>query len=373
MRPFILLAALALLLLDCIHAVPATAATSAQVVSLSNVALPRDQNGNKIITGEASSLYHDGAYYFYFNDWGSCPGVDCCDSKAGCATCCFNNPPHPMQACSNPYGTNHTIAAYKTVDLVHWEYLGVALPLANRKPGIEFRPCVVYNAKTKLFVMWYEDRGSDEKGYAVAVSPTPGGPFVTKYTNVVPPGSGRIGDYNIFVDDDGKAYHVRTGFDIVSLNDDYTGAVAHLSSFQTPKNSEGPVFFKREGYYYVLSGTGCCACIGGSTVYVMRAKTLKGPWEYLGDVGSNPGKPFDPHSKDNYVTKAQASTVFTVKAPDGKLQYVWMGNQWNSGLSETPPGPRHHDLLYWTVLQFNATGGVEQMVYNQSATIQMAR
>lgn len=58
----------------------ATAAASCAVVvahggvaggaaTLSNVALPTDQNGDKLITGEASAMAHDGAYYFYFNNW----------------------------------------------------------------------------------------------------------------------------------------------------------------------------------------------------------------------------------------------------------------------------------------------------------------
>ena len=172
---------------------------------------------------------------------------------------------------------------------------------------------------------------------------------------------------------------------MVKLNDDYTGAATDKaeSSFTTPKGSEGPVVFKRKGIYYVMAGTGCCACIGGSTIYVMMAPSMKGPWvrqlhlriptmaccgsqaipavhhahhssmipqTYAGDVGSNPTK-FDPHSPNNYVTKAQASSVAKVGS-----QYLWMGNQWNSGLSETPPGPRKHDLLYWSILDFNANG-----------------
>lgn len=81
--------------------------------------------------------------------------------------------------------------------------MGVALTLTARHPGTEFRPCVVYNQKTGLFVMWYEDRGGDQKGYAVATSQYAEGPFETADTNVVMPGRGRTGDYNIFVDDDG--------------------------------------------------------------------------------------------------------------------------------------------------------------------------
>jgi beta-xylosidase len=116
--------------------------------------------------------------------------------------------------------------------------------------------------------------------------------WLLQYYDVVLPGKGRTGDYDIFVDDDGSAYHVRTGFDVVKLNANFTGPDSHMSSFTTPKASEGPVMFKRNGKYYVMSGTGCCACIGGSTIYVQEADSLAGPWNFKGDVGSNP-TPFE--------------------------------------------------------------------------------
>ena len=246
-----------------------------------------------------------------------------------------------MQPCSNPYGPNHTVVGYRTADLVHWEYTGVALPMRARSAGIEFRPCVVYNARTRLFVMWYEDRGPGEAGYAVATSPTPAGPFQTARTNVVMPGRGRTGDFNLFVDDDGAAYHVRTGFDVVRLDDAYTGPAQHVSSFSTPRASEGPSLFKRAGVYYVIAGTGCCACIGGSSMYVLSSPSIAGPWRYQGDVGSVPNHTFDPHSPHNYVTRAQGSAVF----PAGD-DFVYLGNQWNTGPS------RNHDLLFFGLLQF---------------------
>lgn len=61
---------------------------------------------------------------------------------------------------SDPYGLYHTFHAYKTTDFTTFENLGVALSLDARQPGIVFRPSVIYNPKTKLFVMWFEDRGS---------------------------------------------------------------------------------------------------------------------------------------------------------------------------------------------------------------------
>ena len=65
----------------------------AGTATLSNVELPLDQNGEKLVTGEADVLKHGDTYFLYFNNFGDCPGVDCCKSSAGCATCCFADPP----------------------------------------------------------------------------------------------------------------------------------------------------------------------------------------------------------------------------------------------------------------------------------------
>ena len=227
-------------------------------VQLSNVALPVDQNGEKLITGEADIVEHEGAWYLYFNNWGTCPGVDCCKSAAGCASCCFDHPPTPFKkGCekgarnsSDPYGDYHTVQAYKTTDFKTFINLGVALPLTKRLPGCEFRPHVLYNKKTQLFVMWFEDRPDPSQpgsvplhGYSIATSPTPGGPFTAKYYNVTLPGHGRTGDYDLFIDDDGTAYNVRTGFDVVKLNDEYTGPAdsTAMSSFKVQYSLCSPV------------------------------------------------------------------------------------------------------------------------------------
>jgi hypothetical protein len=47
-------------------------------------------------------------------------------------------------------------------------------------------------------------------------------------------------------------------------------------------------------------------------MYVQIADSLSGPWTYHGDVGSNPGVPFNPHSPNNYVTKAQVRSMPSV-------------------------------------------------------------
>ena len=393
----------------------ATNTTRATTKTLSNIMLPRDREGRPLITGEMDVMSHNGSWYFYANDWGSCPGIDCCASSGGCASCCYDNPPQPytpgcgdLKNGSDPYGYYHQVVVYQTSDFVTWNYLGVALPLSLRKPGELMRMHVIYNAKTQLFVMWYEDR--PETGYSVAISPTPQGPFHTIRTNVVMPGSGRIADMDLFVDPDTlRAYHVRVGFVVVELDENYTSPLALRSTFKTPRSAEAPVMFKRGDWYYILSGTDCCYCRGGANVFVVMSKSPNGPWIFAGDVGSNTSQPvYNPHSPYNYITKSQLQKVFVVpknsltsvtttistataaaaaaaigksgdeKQNDKKKEeekviveednntYIFLGMQWNSGLRFTPPTSRNHDLMYFWPLQFNNNATIKQIQWADS-------
>ena len=382
----------------------AASVVSARTVTLSNTALPTDSSGNLLLTGESSVLFAQGQWYVYMNVWGGCAGVDCCDSPDGCAACCFN-PPSKRWPDPCVYQFNHTVVAYQTADFETFNFLGEALPTSARMPGIEFRPQVVFNNATGKYVMWYENRHPGETGYAVATSFQPGGPFTTVIQNVnMAPGGGRIGDYDvrcvegasdpgastcaadltprlpclpnsptlsqIFVDDDGEAYHVRTGITIERLNASYTGTSGQAVNIPN-SGVEGPSMFKRNGIYYVLVGVGCCACIGGSNVVVYTATAPLGPYTLQGDVGSNStaGHVFDKTSPYNYVTRAQGSKVVPVPAADGSIQYLWIGNQW---VTATQPGhPRDHDLLYFTVLDFDDKGVIQQIVRSDTTTLSL--
>lgn len=85
----------------------------AAVVRLNNTHLPVDTDGQLLVTGEVDVLWHDDTYYLYMNNWGGCPGVDCCSSAAGCASCCFN-PPSKRYPDGCVYATNHTVMVSNT-------------------------------------------------------------------------------------------------------------------------------------------------------------------------------------------------------------------------------------------------------------------
>eukprot|EP00039_Didymoeca_costata_P021798 m.345456 g.345456 ORF g.345456 m.345456 type:complete len:364 (-) comp26482_c0_seq1:23-1114(-) len=356
---------------QCVLAI--TSLSSLNTITLENTKLPTDTNGAKVISGEVDVLTvedKDGKnYYVYINNWGTCKCVDCCPSAQGCASCCYV-PPSPAFPDPCVFVNNHTVEVYRTTDFASWEYKGVALQLANRPQGIEFRPHVVYNQASNKYVMWFEDRPTAivSSGYFVATSSTPEGPFVTIKSNIsvadVP------GDFDILVDSKtGNAYHVQTttndpnkanGFAVTLLNEDFTGPTSKHVTFSTPAPSEGPVFFQRADEYYILCGTTCCACRGGSSVYVYKAPTPLGPWEYRGDIGSNTSQTYDPNSPTNYITHAQGSTVFEINN-----EFIWLGNQWVTGPA------RNADLFYFAKLIFNESLDIAHFQWHDNITISL--
>jgi hypothetical protein len=76
------------------------------------------------------------------------------------------------------------VCCYSSKDLVNWKYEGTALPTSEtpevyQNTGVLERPKVIYNEKTKKFVMWMH---LDAEGYSmaeagIAVSDSPVGPF----------------------------------------------------------------------------------------------------------------------------------------------------------------------------------------------------
>ena len=72
------------------------------------------------------------------------------------------------------------------------------------------------------------------------------------------------------------------------------------------------------------------------------------------------------------MTKAQGSTVLQIGGNGPRGQTLWLGNQWNSGLVRNPPGPRHHDLLYWALLDFEDDGSIRQLVRQNNVTVTLS-
>lgn len=186
--------------------------------------------------------------------------------------------------------------AYSSPDLVHWTDHGYLFDAQSdywqsscRGPSGCFRPHVIYNARTKRYVLWFNaNQNSDSSGYHVFDSDAATGPFVERAAPklAVSYVNGINGDENLFVNDDGTAYLVYTDWthagDIIveqldSTDESGTGRFVRLGLNRT----EAPAMFKRGGrYYIVVSDPNCPYCTTG-TAY-MTAPTPLGPWTGVG-------------------------------------------------------------------------------------------
>ena len=128
-------------------------------------------------------------------------------------------------------------------------------------------------------------------------------------------------DMNLFVDDDGKAYHIYASEDnstlhISELTDDYTACSGNYARFFVGRFMEAPAMFKKDGkYYLIMSGcTGWAPNPGRSAV----ASSIWGPWKELANpfVGADSETSF--HSQSTYV----------LPVPGKPGQFIYMGDRW---------------------------------------------
>lgn len=277
-----------------------------------------DTSGHPIQAHGGGVLLHEGVYYWYGED-------------------------------RTPGGSG-AVACYSSVNLLDWKREGVvlprdAMPIVDEKRVFVERPKVIYNPRTKKFVMWMH---AEMPGYAyaragVAVADSPTGEF-TLLSLIRPiradfnfPDNklkqrelgGTFRDMTAFVDDDGRAYvfyasESNATMYVVRLNADFTGPEEPAVEGQTwariliQQKREAPAVFKHEGRYYLIT-SGCTGWKPNPASYAV-ATNLLGPWETRGSPCVGPGaeRTFDTQS------------TFVLPAPGGPGRFIFMADRWNS-------------------------------------------
>ncbi|MGN6643239.1 MAG: glycoside hydrolase family 43 protein [Verrucomicrobiota bacterium] len=223
------------------------------------------------------------------------------------------------------------VACYSSTNLYDWKNEGVALAADAKNPDSDLacenvieRPKVIYNARTKKFVMWFHQDSPDYQAArsGVAISDAPAGPF--KYLgsfrpnaeswplNVTPEdkvpaaknilardfkGGQMSRDMTLFVDDDGKAYQFYASennatLHVSLLTDDYLKPAGQYARICVGRSTEAPAVFKRDGKYYLI-GSGCTGWEPNAARSAV-ATNIFGPWTELGNPcrGENAEKTF---------------------------------------------------------------------------------
>ncbi len=239
------------------------------------------------------------------------------------------------------------VNVYSSKDLYNWKFEGLALAqLKDTGSDITIgsvmeRPKVIYNKKTKQYVMWFhlelKGRGYSAARAGVAVSDRPEGPF--KFINSFRPNGNMSRDMGLFVDDDGSAYHIYSSNEnydlrIARLTDDYLSPTAK-DSMLFSKHREAPALFKyQHNYYLVTSG---CTGWDPNKASLHVSQSLFGPWKLLGDpmVGANAALTFGGQSTFVQPIQGKKGTFIFMadiwRPKDLKdSRYVWLPVQFKN-------------------------------------------
>lgn len=271
----------------------------------------KDTNGNAINAHGGGILFQNGTYYWFG------------EIKKGETWLV----PNQNWEC---YRVNAGgISCYSSTNLIDWEYEGVALSPNTADSSHDLhtskvleRPKVIYNDKTKKYVMWLHV-DSEDYSYScagVAVSDQPQGPY--EYLGSMRPNGQMSRDMTLFKDDDGKAYHIFSSennatMHISLLTDDYLKPSGIEKRVFIDKSREAPAMFKRKGKYYIISS----ACTGWTPNAAMLASadTILSNWTEMYNPCKGPDGDSTFHAQSTFVLPIEGKTD----------KFIFLADRWN--------------------------------------------
>lgn len=269
------------------------------------------------------------------------------------------------------------VHVYSSKNLYNWEDKGIALRVEKNEQSdiakgcILERPKVIFNEKTGKFVMWFhlelKGMGYDAARSGVAVADKPEGPFT--FIHSFRPNAGHwpinvqdfhkkpihdsiqsaycggkgclpahpdtlnlLGrdfhngqmarDMNLFVDDDGTAYHIYSSEEnstihISELTDDYLSYSGKFARFFANRYMEAPALFKSsDGTYFLIASD--CTGWDPNAARSAKAKNIWGPWEEMDNPCIGPDADLTFQSQSTFVLKIQGV----------EDQFIFMGDRW---------------------------------------------
>jgi hypothetical protein len=279
-----------------------------------------DEDGNSIQAHGGGILHYGNVYYWYGED--RTPGI------------------------------RSAVSCYSSTNLFDWKREGVALwqtnlPHINGRRTFVERPKVIYNARTKKFVMWMHlEQGRYTFSRAgIAISDVPTGPFT--FIKAIRPVEnagdfasetndpthqnlygGTFRDMNIFQDNDGKAYAFYSSegnwtMYIVRLNDDDTGPELPAIEGKTwarilvKQMREGPAPFKWNGKYFLI--TSACTGWAPNAANYSMADNILGPWQTFDN----------PCQGTNAQITFNSQSTYVLPVPGQADDFIFMADRWN--------------------------------------------
>jgi Glycosyl hydrolases family 43 len=313
-----------------------------------------DNHGVHINAHGGGVLFHDGVYFWF--------GEHKIESEAG-------NFAHLG------------VHVYSSHDLYNWCDEGIALAVSDdpRSPitrgCILERPKVVFNPRTKKFVMWFhlelKDAAYNSSLSGVAVADEAIGPF--QFLRAFRPNAGvwplnvpesekrelnemqlkalaamELGggprpwypkhllfrkdftggqmarDMTLFVDDDDSAYHIYASegngtLHISRLSDDFLSPAGKFIRVLPGRFNEAPAMMKRQGRYFLF--TSDCTGWMPNPARLLAADSILGNWEELGNPCIGPGA--------QIANTFNSQSTFILPVADRPDAFIFMADRWN--------------------------------------------
>jgi beta-xylosidase len=270
-------------------------------------------------------IYHNGIYYWYGE--------------------------HKIEGLSEKNHADGGVHCYASSDLINWHDQGMMIRLD--RPETEDlthecnsdRPKVVYNEKTRQFVMFFKlylrGMGSGVAYVGVATSASPAGPFNYQHKYLGGNSPEGTGDFAMFKDDDGVLYHLTVrkpdkAFVVGKMREDYLMPEGKYEKCEgITAKTEAPAVIKRKGRYIMLASGS-----SGWTPNAARSfssESLEGPWTSHGNPcsGVNPDNGLGPEKtfggQSNYIIKVEGVedafiACFDINKPEHPYEsgYIWL-------------------------------------------------
>ena len=286
------------------------------------------------------------------------------------------------------------VSCYSSHDLYNWHKEGIALEVSKEKGSdieqgcILERPKVIYNESTGKFVMYFhlELRGQDysaaRTGIAVADKPT--GPYLflrslrpnadilplnmpsdegldkdeshyegwsEEWKQAVKQGlftwrdlhTGQMSrDMALYVDDDGKAYHIYASeenltLQIAELTPDYLDYTGKYKRIQPTGHNEAPALFKKDGQYYMF--TSGCTGWAPNAARLLTADSLMGEWT----LHENPCR------GDDADLTFHSQSTFVLPVAGKQNAFIFMADRWK-------PQKHTEGTYVWLPVEFDGEG-----------------
>ena len=128
-------------------------------------------------------------------------------------------------------------------------------------------------------------------------------------------------DQTLYVDDDGKAYHIYSAEDNLTLNiaeltDDYTAHSGRYARIIPAGHNEAPAIFKKDGVYWMI--TSGCTGWDPNAARMFSATDIFGPWT------QHP----NPCTGEDADLTYHGQSTFILPVPGKKDAFIFMADNW---------------------------------------------